>query len=836
MKKRVVFFVTVLAFLLTLSVVAAEVKGPFVDSVYYDVRMQEDIGLKDTAEGRTDVFMWGLAGPTVQGLDQATLGKLDLYNIPSGSLSILMNPIPNAAPYTVKVENKEYFNPLAIREIRFALNTLINRQYIVDEILGGAGGPMFTMTTPGQPGTVPYELNAAKMGFSATGDEAKAIAEINAALTKASQLAANKGKLKKGGKFWEFNGQPISVKFAIRVDDPTVRVREGEYIALQLEKAGIQVERLMWDRSKCNNAVYGGDPADYLWTMYTEGWGAGATRAFWAHIVAQMHAPWYGYMPGGAVPEFWNYTNDKIDELTIKAYTGDILTGEEYWDTILEAQALALKDAVRIQIAYQSDYFAVNKANMTQRMAYGLGDGINQWSIITAKPKGKTLRVTQFSAKGSLFMSSWDPIGVDGFSDTYSRAISDVLYDPSMPESPVDGIPMANRAEVVSWDTKVHRDKEGNLVGEFDVPANAQIYNPKTNKWEAIGAGVKAQSVGKYKMTFSNFHHGIPMSLEDFLYGDAFVEEWRTENEPGDPWYDAEYDSQMTAVSDVAICSVFDEKTNTFTVYGNYNFPINKEYAAANLAPGWSTSANAGIGVTWEISEALARMVALGKSASGEIWSFSGSKKGTTEVDVLNAKCVADIKAELNKMIAEKWIPEGLRGITTADKAIKRYQAALKWIDTYGHAYISNGPFYLAKYDANANYAEVRAFRDPSYPHTSQSWLNKLKRTVLSVQNVEVPVLNMRGRDIKVKVRVGQSIYPEVLTKPATVGEGTVTLITNKGEVVFKANRTAAGVFEATVPGTATKDLPAGSYTLVLQFTGDKSVVGANLTRTIVLR
>lgn len=834
--KRVVFFVTVLAFLLTLSVVAAEVKGPFVDSIYFDVRMQEEIGIKDTAEGRTDIFFEGLPGPLVQSLDKATLAKLDLYNIPSGSLSILMNPIPNEAPYTWTASGKEYFNPLAIREVRFALNTLINRKYIVDEILGGAGGPMFTMTTPGQPGTVPYELNAAKMGFTSTGDEAKAIADINAALTKASQLAALKGKLKKGAKFWEYNGQPITIKFVIRVDDPTVRVREGEYISQQLEKAGIAVEKLMWDRSKANNEVYSGDPADYLWTMYTEGWGAGATRAFWAHIVAQMHAPWYGYMPGGAVPEFWNYKNDKIDELTIKAYSGNILTAQEYWDTILEAQRLALLDAVRIQIAYQSDYFAVNKASMTQRMAYGLGDGLNQWSLITAKPKTKNLRVTQFSAKGSLFMSSWDPIGVDGFNDTYSRTISDILYDPSMPESPVDGIPIANRAEVISFETKVHRDADGNLVGEFDAPADAKIYDTKTNKWVALGSGKKAQSIGKYKMIFSNFHHGIPMSYEDYLYGDGFSEEWRKEDEPGDPWYDAEYDSQMSATADIIVAKVFDEKTNTFTVYGNYNFPLDRDYAAATLAPGWSPSANAGIGVSWEISEALARLVALGKSASGTVWSFSGSKKGTTEVDVLNAKCVADIKAELNKMINEKWIPECLRGYTTAEKAINRYRAAIKWIDTYGHAYISNGPFYLAKYDANANYAEVKAFRDATYPHTAQGWLNKLKRTILSVENVEIAMLNMRGKDIKVKMRVGQAIYPEVQTKPATVGTATVTLMTDKGEVVFDAKRTAAGIFEATIPGSATKDLQAGTYTVVIQLSGDKTVVGTTFTRTIVLR
>lgn len=835
--KRVTFVILALALLISVSVSAETkvVKGPFVDTIYFDVRMQQEIGLKDTAAGKTDVFMEPISANMMRGLDKADLAKYETYSVPASSYSLLTNPIPNKAPYLHKVEGKDVFNPFAIREVRFALNYLINRKYIVNEILGGAGGPMFTITTPGQPGTIPYELNAAKMGFTADGDEARALDMINDALTTASKLDALSGKLKKGDKFWEYDGQPLTVKFIIRVDDPAVRVKEGEYVSQQLEKAGLKVEKLMYDRSKANKLVYSGNPADYTWTLYTEGWGAGATRAFWAHIVAQFYGPWYGYMPGGATEGNWNYENKDIDDLSAKAYSGDVASSKEYWDSILKAQTIGLKEAVRIMVAYEKSTFVANKSVFTQRMAYGLGDGMNQWSLITAKPKSKTLRVTQYSSKGSLFMSSWDPVGPGGFNDTYSMRIAELLHDLSAFESPVDGMLVANRADVVSYSTKMHRGADGKMVGEYTVPTTAMTYNSQAKKWEKLPAGKTAWTMGKYKLTYGKMHSGAPVSMEDYYYGSAFIEEWRKEDGKGDKWYDAEYDSNVSPLQEPFVGTVYDAKNGTITVYANYNFPADADYAKLSIAPSWSVAATPGIGVSWEVIAALARMVAQG-SASGTVWSFSQAKEGTTEVDVLNPKCVADIKAELKKMIAEKYVPNELKGISTSAKTVARYQLAVKFIDKYGHAYISDGPFYLAKYDPKANYAEVKANRDPSYPHTSQKWLNLFKRTILSVENIDIPMLNARGTDIPVKLRVSQATYPEIKGVPATVGTASIMLITDKGDVKFNATRTAAGTFSGVIPASATKGLEPGSYTVVVLLEGQKGVVGTNVAKVIVLR
>ena len=409
-------------------------KGPIVDRVLFDVRMQEDIGLKDTAEGRTDVFLYPVQGNTYRSLPADTQKKLDVYNVPSGSWSLMVNPIPNEAPYTVTVDGREYFNPFAIRDVRYALNFLINRKYIVDEILGGAGGPLFTMATPGQPGTYRYNLIPVKLGMTPTGNEKKAVQDITSALQKASQLPALRGKLVKGDTFWQWNGADLTVKVLIRVDEPNGRLKEGRYIADQIEKAGIRVERLEWDRAKCIEVAYKDDPARYEWNIYTEGWGAGDTRRYWDNIVSQWYAPWQGYQAGGANPHFWRYTNDEIDALTRKVQNGQFKDADEYWDAILRATELGLKEATRIQVSYQSQLFAVNKARFNRRMVYGLGDGLDAWSLITAdvKPEKdgeKVLRVTQLSARGSLFTSAWDPVGVDGFKDMYSLFISAPTVD-----------------------------------------------------------------------------------------------------------------------------------------------------------------------------------------------------------------------------------------------------------------------------------------------------------------------------------------------------------------------------------------------------------------------
>ncbi|GAH40266.1 unnamed protein product, partial [marine sediment metagenome] len=120
----------------------------------------------------------------------------------------------------------------------------------------------------------------------------------------------------------------------------------------------------------------------------------------------------------------------------------------------------------------------------------------------------KELRVTEFSAKGALFMSAWDPIGTEGFNDVYSLVIAQPLSERGSFESPASAIATPLRAIPEDVETKVHRDESGEVVGDILVSADAIKYDSAKKEWYKVGSEVNSMSKGTYSFLFGNFHHG----------------------------------------------------------------------------------------------------------------------------------------------------------------------------------------------------------------------------------------------------------------------------------------------------------------------------------------
>ncbi len=804
------------------------VRGPMVDKIFINTKMRNDLGLKDTAEGISDVYWNPVSGTDINALDKETLDKMELYTAPSGSWSLFLNPVPNKAPYLVEKDGDNQFNPFAIRDVRYAINYLIDREYIVDEILGGAGGAMLTAATPAQPGTYKYTVLANKLGMTTTSNEERAIMDIDNAFTKAGKLSELKGKLVKEGKWWTFNGSPLSIKFLIRVDEPNGRLIEGHYVADQIEKAGIQVERLLWERSKCTDVVYYGDPLDYEWNIYTEGWLSGGTAAYHDTAVSQMYAPWYGNMPGIGVSENWNYENEKIDELSQKASNGNFLTIDEYWELVLGATEQGLKDAVRIYVCYQNDFYAVNKEVYNKRTPYGLGDGFNRWSVLGSDVKKDELTITCFSSQGSLFMFAWDPVGNDGFSDTYSTNIAELISDPSGFNNPATAEYNGGRVTWSNVQSDVGRDSNGDVVGRTKVPANAVLYNSMTNKWEEVGEGVTAMSSAEYKYPATKFHHDEPNDLTFPLYVGAFRKEWATKDGENDKYFDESMESVLTSSLDVEKGYVFDVKKGTYTSYFDYNFPPSKDQVGFQGMMTTDILNGRRIHVSWEITEALAHMVVNG-SASGEVYSFTSSAAGAIEPDIIVENCIKDIRAELENMIKSEHIPESLVGFVTPKEAVQRYQSAIKWIDEKKHAFIGDGPYILDKYEPVTNYMELSAYRDSSYPFMSDKWPKAFETTTVSIDDVEYPATAGLQDELTAKIYVSEVSYPYNIAEIANNAKTTLTIITDSGEIDFPGKKTGDGEYEVKIPANQLKDLDKGIYTILFKadIEGAVSVVNA---------
>lgn len=228
------------------SLLASAEQGPFADQVIYDVRMQEEIALQDIAAGNSDMFIYGSSGNVVNGLDQATLDKLELYISPGLYYAFPLNPYPNEAPYiaTDSDDGTESFNPFAITEVRFQMHNLLNRTVFSNDILQGAGEATILSVSPNSPGAFKLYLEASKLGLTITGDRQLAYDRILAAIEAAAALPAMGGRLTKlndsaaqnpGNWWWAFDGKPVTMKFWIRVDDPNVRLPLGRYFANEIE-------------------------------------------------------------------------------------------------------------------------------------------------------------------------------------------------------------------------------------------------------------------------------------------------------------------------------------------------------------------------------------------------------------------------------------------------------------------------------------------------------------------------------------------------------------------------------------------------------------------------
>jgi peptide/nickel transport system substrate-binding protein len=185
--------------------------GPAVDRIIIESRTDLAQAIAELVAGDANLILNPLPPAQIRNIGPSELEKLQVHSITAGSWSILINPIPDAAPYTwTTAPGQTSFNPLAIREVRYALHWLFNRQYLVDEVLGGHGVAGFTPLPPGLASTAGYDAVPAGLGMSAAGDENRAAVEITAAMEEAARLPENEGRLPKAANgFWQYDGRRI---------------------------------------------------------------------------------------------------------------------------------------------------------------------------------------------------------------------------------------------------------------------------------------------------------------------------------------------------------------------------------------------------------------------------------------------------------------------------------------------------------------------------------------------------------------------------------------------------------------------------------------------------
>ncbi|MDW0286743.1 MAG: ABC transporter substrate-binding protein [Nitrososphaeraceae archaeon] len=104
-------------------------KGAYTDNIRFIQYLDGNTAVREIRSGNLDTYYFRIPLETVASVSNDP--NVKIYEKNAGSLAFLLNPAPS--------KNPNILNPFQFKEIRFAVNYLINREFIVDEILNGYG-------------------------------------------------------------------------------------------------------------------------------------------------------------------------------------------------------------------------------------------------------------------------------------------------------------------------------------------------------------------------------------------------------------------------------------------------------------------------------------------------------------------------------------------------------------------------------------------------------------------------------------------------------------------------------------------------------------------------
>ena len=130
MKKMLVILLALLVIVITYNEAYAE-KNTFVNSIKFIQYLDENTALEEVKNGNLDLYYYRISPDRLE--NKENIEGLQIFDSTGGSYSLLINP-----------SESEKFNPFSEKEARFALNYLVDRKLIVNELMSGYGSQIIS--------------------------------------------------------------------------------------------------------------------------------------------------------------------------------------------------------------------------------------------------------------------------------------------------------------------------------------------------------------------------------------------------------------------------------------------------------------------------------------------------------------------------------------------------------------------------------------------------------------------------------------------------------------------------------------------------------------------
>jgi len=692
-----------------------ERRGGWLDEIDVSV-VDGDSAISQLQAGTIDFFSFNLASDAFPAIKEAGLPSTQSLG---GYYGVSLNP----AVFT----DTNVLNPFSNRKIREALNWLIDRSYVNQEIFAGGSLPkLLPVTTQLVEYTNLIETaRALESKYTYNVERAKEIID--------AEMPGMGAELGADGK-WQFNGAPVTLAFMIRSDGDGTRKPIGDYVSNQLESVGFTVDRQYKTSSEAFPIWLGTAAADGQWHMYTAGYGvsglgslrdeSGNIQQSYLNTSIQAGEP---YISNVSDPEFQKLGDDLAQ--------GNYSSKEERDTMMARALELSLEDSLFVWVIDQQVYAPYNdKVQVTYDLATGPeSTNAGPYNLRFVDQEGGTMKV----GTNDLFTQPWNTVG--GSNWIWDAAVmrattmgtSNINGGGGLMADPYTGLAYPQRIESAELTYKeglpINQNLEWltvNTAPQVDVPEDAWVdWDAKEQRFitaaekfpDGLTANVKSVVVYPADLFETvTWHDGSPISVGDFVMN---MIQGFDPAKPESPIYDESLalsiDAGLVSFKGYRITS-----TDPLTIESYTDTYLSD--AELNVVPLWPQSP---FGLTGENSWQILAISNLAEAA-GEL-AYTQDKADLTQIE--NTSWVGGPSLEilakyLDQAASESHIPyePTLGQYITKEEADLRYVNFKKWYEDHGHFWTGTGPYYLDQVFTTEKSAVLKNFTD--FPDLADRW------------------------------------------------------------------------------------------------------------------
>jgi peptide/nickel transport system substrate-binding protein len=781
--------------------------GGWLDEIDVSV-VAGDSAISQLQAGTIDFYSFNLASDSYPAIKEAGLSSTQAFG---GYYGISLNPAVFA--------DTTRLNPFSNRKIREALNWLIDRDYINQEIYaGGSLAKLLPVTTQ----LVEYtnlidtaRSLEAKYAFNA--DKAKEVID--------AEMEGMGAELSSDGK-WQFNGQPVTLIFLIRSDGDGTRQPMGDYVANQLESIGFTVDRQYKTSSEAFPIWQGTTAADGQWTLYTAGYipsGLSSLRDESGNI----QQSYLNTSIQASEPFISNVSDPEFQQLGDDLAQGNYSSKEERDQMMARALELSLEDSLFVWTIDQRVYAPYNdNVQVTYDLATGPeSTNVGPYNLRFVGQEGGTMKV----GTNDLFTQPWNTVG--GSNWVWDAAImrattmgtSNINGGGGLMADPYTGLAYPQRIESAELTYKeglpINQSLDWltvNTAPQVDVPEDAWVdWDAKEKRFitaaekfpDGLTANVKSVVVYPADLFETvKWQDGSPISVGDFVMSMIQGFDPGKEESPiYDPSLALSINAGLEAFKGYRITS-----TDPLTIEAYSDAYVSD--AELNITPLWPQSP---FGLSGENSWQILAISNLAEAA-GEL-AYTQDKADNEQVENtswIGGPSLEILSKYLDQAASESYIPfePTLGQYITKEEADQRYANLKTWFEDHGHFWVGTGPYYLDQVFTTEKSLVLKNNTD--FVDLADRWEIFSEPKLASIQ-LEGPAQVKAGEEAVFDAQINFKDQPYA---EADVKEVKYILYDTTGAVVDvgSAKLMNEGQYQVTLAPDTTSKLPNGSARLEL--------------------